>query len=52
VRVQDALSREWRSRERITAVHLRRTGGSNGVGEVPRAEACGHVAESQGGPVE
>jgi hypothetical protein len=29
--------REWRSRERIRTVHLRRTGGSNrGVGEVPK----------------
>jgi hypothetical protein len=39
VRAQElgAPSREWRSRERITAVHLRRTGGSNhGVGEVSK----------------
>jgi hypothetical protein len=43
VRVQDlgALSHDWRSHERITVVHLRRTSGSNHrVSEVLRVEAC------------
>jgi hypothetical protein len=32
-----APSHEWRSRERITVIHLRGTGGSNcRVGEVPK----------------
>jgi hypothetical protein len=33
--------REWRSREEIRTVHLRRTGGSNrGVGEVSKKSEC------------